>query len=148
MNLLQNGSKAIIATYLFAVLLLLTACPGQNDWEYDNLPGDYSITKLNSQDVSFCSKDGQRLIDRYITAFCYNSQFIGLQRVPINTPYNELFDSKIWDDSKPEYYLIDTATDAIYGPWSVDNYYKEIEKYGISEMCEWIATAPLHQPNN
>lgn len=149
MYMLRNGSKTILAACLVLVLLLLTGCPGFSDWEYD-LPNDYMIIRVNSQDIQFGKGDEEqytRLIDRYIVSFCFSDRYIGLQRIPIDTPYNELFRVEELDRSNIEFYLIDSETGTTYGPWTAAEYDEQIKILSVSGMSAWQSTSsnPGHE---
>ena len=36
---------------LLALMLTLTACAGAGDWKYEDLPGDYAVWRINSQET-------------------------------------------------------------------------------------------------
>ncbi len=83
------------------------------------------------------------VIDRYVQAFCYNDRYIGLEHL------RELVDPEEPDElypeldtSNPEYYLIDSEQDVIYGLYTKDEYMKQMKELHISEMGEWIPTVP------
>ena len=137
------GGNLFLGVWICLLVLTLTGCPGLSDWEYNDLPGNYSIIKVNSQDIQFGKRYAgsySMLIDRYVVKFCNDSQYVGLQRIPINTPYDERFDIAELQDVKPEYYLIDSATDTIYGPWSENEYYDYVEQHNILKNCQWVST--------
>ena len=119
-----NFTKTVV--FLISVLILtLTGCAGNGDWAYDDLPDDYSIWRINSQDIQFGKSSGNILtpvVGRYIIAFCHDDQYIGLQRIPLEKQYRGGSDIKALVKSNPEYYLIDSDTDFLYGPMTYAEY--------------------------
>ena len=123
--------------------MVLAACvgPGRNDWQY-NLPNAYCIQYINSRDILLKDTDARSssssiVIDRYVTAFCYNDRFVGLQCVDVPQDAAEEIDR-----THPDFYLVDTQDDAVYGPFTEEVYRQTLEALKASEMCEWIATVP------
>lgn len=134
------NSRWLIVFVAILLTISITACGGLGDWTFDDLPGEgYEITRFNGQDISL-DKSGKTVIDRYIIAFCYDTKYIGVQRIPIHTPYNEIFNVEDLDFSTLEYFLVDTQTDIIYGPCTQDEYANYLDEFNISEMTEWIVT--------
>lgn len=124
-------------------MLMLTGCPAFTDWEYNDLPNDYAISRVNVQNIQLNKEsDGlyRKVVDKFIIAFCYNSRYIALQRVPIDNTNTEMFDVEKIYASNPEYYLIDSETDTVYGPLTIKEYEEQIINLHIENMCEWIST--------
>ena len=42
---------------LLALMLTLTACAGAGDWKYEDLPGDYAVWRINSQEIPLVCVD-------------------------------------------------------------------------------------------
>ena len=59
MSIKRTGNKVRIAMCLFLLILSMNmvGC-GLGDWGYDNLPGDYSIERINSQNILLCKREG------------------------------------------------------------------------------------------
>lgn len=141
---LKKICKIMMLVLLLMLTSILTSCAGLSDWGYDNLPGEYAIWRINSQDIQLVKVDGSSgapIIDRYVIAFCYDDRYIGIQRVPLERQYSGVLDIDAIDKSNPEFYLIDTETDAVYGPWKYTEYSKGIINFEITGMCEWILTS-------
>lgn len=127
----------------------LTACPAYSDWEYDRLPNNYAIIRVNSESIVFGknNKTFDQIIDRYIKEFCYNESYIALKRIPMDEiSYNESVDIEDFGVSDIEFYLIDAMQDIIYGPYTADEYSEQCQHLDIGEMCAWIDTIdkPTH----
>jgi len=143
--------KVIFLTLPMVLTLFLTGCPAMSDWEYDNLPGEYSIWKINDEDIQLVKVNGDPVVGRYIIAFCYNDRYIGLQRIPLEREYGSVVvDVETLDKSNPEFYLIDAEIGSVFGPWTKEEYLDSITELGITEMCEWILTdsKPVDPGNN
>ena len=143
MSIKQNGNKIILIMCAVLLTSTLTGCPARDDWSYSELPNEYMIMRVNGGDVQFGKVENQQYvkrIDRYVIAFSYGERYIGIQQIPIESPYSEMINVEELDQSKLEYYLIDSETDVIYGPWTLYEYNNELEECEISDMCEWIST--------
>ena len=46
---------------LLALMLTLTACAGAGDWKYEDLPGDYAVWRINSQEIPLVCVDDDGL---------------------------------------------------------------------------------------
>lgn len=139
----RYGMKMSILASLMALTLLLTGCPAMSDWQYNNLPGEYSIWRINIQDIQLVKVNGNSgdpVVGRYIIAFCYSDRYIGLQRIPLEREYDGVIDVENLDKSNPEFYLIDAEIGSVFGPWTKEEYLDNITELGITEMCEWIFT--------
>lgn len=138
------GSKAGIMFALIGLFITLTSCPAVEDWSYSDLPNEYEIWHINTHDIALGKMDSEHVfrktIDEYVTFFCYNTKYIGVQAVYIDPalPYEEI-DIKALN---PEYYLLDTAEEIVCGPYTEDEYLDQLEYIGIVDMCSWIATVP------
>jgi len=141
MYIKQSGNRFLLKVLLILILLMsITACGGLGDWTFDDLPGeDYAIMRLNGEDISLV-KSERKVIDRYIIAFCYDTTYIGLKRIPIDLAYDEHFNIDDLDFSRLEYYLVDSQTDIIYGPCTQDEYVRYLDEFNIAEMTEWVLT--------
>ena len=42
-------------------MLTLTACAGAGDWKYEDLPGDYAVWRINSQEIPLVCVDDDGL---------------------------------------------------------------------------------------
>ena len=145
MNTRPNGNnmlKSLLCFCLLLILMLQTSCGGVGDWSYD-LPNNYQILRVNSNSVVFGKYEDlfERKLDRYIVSFCFNDCYIGLERIPLDDiPPDQQIDIKKFDRTNSEYYLMDSANDLLYGPYSKDDYNEQCNDLGINDMCEWIET--------
>ena len=130
---------------VIVLLLFLAGCGGMGDWSYDALPSEYAIWRLNSQDIRLVKENevaADNVVERYVVAFCHNSRYIGIQRVPLDSSYTNIMDMNTLDKSNPEFYLIDSTTDFVDGPLTEEEYNDQITELGIEDMCQWISTDP------
>ena len=130
---------------VIVLLLFLAGCGGMGDWSYNALPAEYAIWRLNSQDIQLVKENqvsADTVVGRYVTAFCYNSRYVGIQRIPMDRSYSKEEDIDMLDKSNPEFYLIDCSTDSVTGPMTEQEYSSKIVEVGIQDMCQWIPTDP------
>lgn len=45
-------------------------------------------------------------------------------------------------DAEILYYLVDTSTDEVHGPYTLDEYEKCVEELEINDPSDWIKTVP------
>lgn len=143
---IKRSGRDVLLIGALILTLMLTSCGGLQDWIYDKLPNGYEIWRVNSQDIGLCKREGDSTelkIDRYITAFCYNDSYIGIQRLMIDEsiPYADVNIEEM-DQSNPSYYLVDAANDLIMGPYTAEEYDDQIKALNIQALCDWIKTVP------
>lgn len=125
--------------------MLLSGClgPGTSDWSYA-LPNGYEIWRVNSRSIH-CLKvkgsGGTAVLDQYVSAFSYGQQYVGLQCVAVPEDLNETIDT-----SDPTYYLLDTSTGSVTGPYTQEEYAAETGE--LESMCDWIPTRPAPEGAN
>ncbi len=127
------------ALLCLALAFLLAGCigPGASDWRYE-LPNDYEIWRINSRSIRCIRAEGNQgshVLDGYVSAFCYDERNVGLQCVSVSEDLQEEIDT-----SAPDYYLLDTQTGELSGPWSLAEW--EGNAAGLAELCPWKATNP------
>ena len=138
--------KRIVA-FLVVVIFVFLCCscdvgigPGMNDWHYI-LPNEYEIIHISPSDiVCVTRKPGYSnafVVERQVTEFCFNERYIGLKRArPLEDSPRE------FDVANPEYYLVDTMSGDVGGPFDEEMYIMEIDKLQIDNMYKWISTSP------
>lgn len=136
--------KLLIFGGIVFCIMMLSSC-GVSDWIYD-LPNGYSIWRINVNDIALIKEtdeSSKNALDRYILEFCYNDAFVGIKRLSIdeNVSYQDVNIENL-DKSNPDYYLVDTTSDFVLGPYTEEEYYIQIETLEIDDMCGWIKTVP------
>ena len=143
--------KQFVSFFVVAIFVFLCcACdfgfgPGVNDWHYA-LPNDYEIVHISPSDIVCVTKktgySNVFVVERQVIEFCFNERYVGLKRaLPLVDASNPEQYSREFDVSNPEYYLVDTMSDDVFGPFDKEMYIMEIEKMQLSNMCEWISTS-------
>ncbi len=140
-----------ILILIFGVVFL-SGCfgPGINDWDF-SLPNNYSIWHINSNQIELVLEDSSNdasatpvLEDKFVVGFLYNENYVGVKAV--NQSYIDSKKSdglKIKDIVKEEileYYILDTFTGKIYGPYNVKQFDAELDKLGATNMSVWYNT--------
>lgn len=152
-----NGSRFLYRLFIIPILgfifvialtlLFVFSSGGTGDWTYNNLPNNYVIVRFNSNDINFGLESSensyQKIIDRYIVAFCFNSQYICLQRINMDSiPYDEHIDITKYSESDLEYYIVDSTSGSVYGPLSKTEFEANFSTLQITNICDWIKTTP------
>lgn len=70
---------------LLALMLTLTACAGAGDWKYEDLPGDYAVWRINSQEIPLVCVDDDGLtakpvVEGYVYAVAWDESTIYVQQ--------------------------------------------------------------------
>ena len=136
--------KSIIILLLVCVMAFFSGCV--SDWIYE-LPNDYAISnnayttielaKITSRYGDGCTLD--IVIETYINEFSYNEQYIAVKQFNPEKLDFENFNSN--DFSNPSYYLVDTVSTNIYGPYkSQEEFDFACEELNVVGLCEWIST--------
>lgn len=151
-RIVRNGRSVIYKMMIGAAILLLSilaACSfadsaeevGNSDWSYD-LPNDYAIWHVNSRNIVCGKKRTPHSISdvggTYVTQFCYNSQYVCLQCADVPSDLSEEIDT-----SNPDYYIIDTNTDAVNGPLKKEAFEELLDSMDPEEFTPWIQTKPM-----
>lgn len=139
---------------VLSLLVLLAGCfglGGSGDWDYP-LPNDYVISRMNAVDIQLVKMrteySGHSIIPRFITEFAYNDRYVGLERLPLDDGFrsveelNRLLKTRTAEDC--EYYLVDTETDTVLGPFDAAGFAAACEESGAGDLGEWIETSSLH----
>lgn len=137
----------LLITIIIVFALLLCSCGGLQDWEYDLLPNNYEIWRINSEDIALVKNDGSIcVINRYILEFCYNDSYIGIKKIMVDesVPYHEVYIEEM-DATNPSYFLVYTVNDTVMGPYTSEEYAIKIKELEIESMCDWLKTVPKPQ---
>ena len=109
------------------------------------MPNDYAISnnayttielaKITSRYGDSCTLD--IVIETYIHEFSYNEQYIAVKQFNPEKLDFENFNSN--DFSNPSYYLVDTVSTNVYGPYkSQEEFDFACEELNVVGLCEWI----------
>lgn len=140
--------KYLVIGVLIIVTLLMGACSifdfnsktSNNDWSYA-LPNDYVIWHINSRRIVCGKRSTEQSIanvgGNYVVKFCYNNQFICLQCVDVPDNLSESI-----DESNPQFYIINTVNDEIFGPLSKGEYLEKTSDMNFDNLSSWISTKP------
>lgn len=139
----------LLSTMLSGCLsILLSLTGGAGDW-YFTLPNYYYVMHINNHDISVAKGEedligGPTVLGPFVISFCYNQRYVGIEQLPIpeGTKDNTEIDQILEKSTAAEYryYLIDTQTNEIYGPFLPEEYYQKCNEIGVNDFCEWINT--------
>lgn len=127
-----------LGVWALCCALMLAGC-GLSDWSY-SLPNEYEIVRVNSVDIVLCSEEDGTVLDGHVKAFCYNDVYVGIQHLTVED--RSTFDVDKYDESAVQYYLVDTASKALYGPYTAAEYTAKAEELQVGTLCQWIGTTP------
>jgi hypothetical protein len=150
MNIRRNG-KALFKTIIVALTVMSTLCAcsaywfvgdGRGDWTLDLFDG-YVICRVNSYEILLGHKEnpadagGSIIIPNfYISGYQLYKPYICLEGV--RTKKMAASDEEL-NNMQLSYYLIDTTTDEVFGPFTT---FDDLVKYGDSIQLEisesWI----------
>ena len=134
----------IFVCVFVSIVVLFTGSSGLSDWSYEDLPNSYEVWRINSQDIvvgKVSDNDSFEVkIERFVLEFSYNDRFIGVKQFPIKQDYNIAIDVKKIDTSNLDYYIIDSNSDTIYGPYNYYEYKNKCDELKVGTMKEWVKT--------
>ena len=136
---------AICFLLVFLLLLPLSSCiriGGAGDWTFD-LPGEYTVMRFNNLCIKVI-KDGATVVGEYIEAFCFGETYVGVKRIPFDFESGRHEDidhvPTVYPDTEREYYLLDTASGSLYGPYTSEEFTARCEELTVTDLCDWIST--------
>ena len=152
-------SKCVLL-FLFCGLLLfnLFGCRiirwnPRGDWEYKDLPGEYSLIRTNNKNIVLESSRWLPIPDRenaatktrvatYISAICNNERYIAVRWTsPEEIDFDRIQEH---DFSTAEYYLVDSTNDTLYGPFDTEkDFMQQCEELSVGNLTEWIDTLSM-----
>lgn len=141
-----SGRKITCLILIIVSLTCFTACPALTDWEY-KLPNNYKVVHINIDDIHLSKErpsgnGGDAIVGRFILEFCNNDRYVGVKRVS-DEGYDS-FDIDEADLTKLEYYIVDTLEDAVYGPFTEEEYNEQLSVLQINDLGDWIKTSDVN----
>ena len=135
----------IVFLLMLTLLLSLSSCiriGGAGDWTFD-LPGGYSVMRANNLCIEVI-QDRTTVIEGYIEAFCFGKTHVGVKRIPFDYLAQRHEDIEhvptAYPDTEREYYLLDTASGSLYGPYTSEEFTARCEELTVTDLCDWIST--------
>ena len=123
----------------------------KGEWEYDNLPGDYSIVNTGGNLISLVKmtseKGGPVVVSGYVAEFCCDGKYIAVKRAAdASWPVGDFSAEPTYDINSIEYYIVDSSADGEkYGPYDRLGFIDKCNELSI-EFEDWIKTYPC--PND
>ena len=138
--------KKVLIVFLTLVLLVsLSSCiriGGAGDWTFD-LPGGYTVIRANNLCIEVI-KDRATVVGEYIEAFCFGETYVGVKRIPFDFESGRHEDIEhvptAYPDTEREYYLLNTASGSLYGPYTAEEFTARCEELAVTDLCDWIST--------
>lgn len=139
---------------LLIILCANASACGLTDWGYA-LPNDYAVLSANSYSITIGGPERPAgnswpiVIENYVTAFCFNERYVGAKQVPIDREKVDLEDfDKAVKTGETVYYIVDTETQQVYGPWATEEeYLQKCTDLQITGLCDWISTKRINVGN-
>lgn len=151
-QMLRNRKCAIRTLIIIVVAsAILAGCAGLGDWETP-LRNDYMITRVNGHCITLTrpmessNYASETVIPKFfISSFCYNDRYIGLLGVPTEDTFatdDEL--NQAWYGECTTYYLVDTVTDTVWGPFQTESEFSTQCAASAGEAPgPWLSTKEL-----
>ena len=122
---------------LLLLLVIVTGCTKDQNWMY-SLPNEYAIDRSNVETIQLVKEEnGEKevVVSQYITGFALlNDRYVYLQTVRNYTNDEDTSTVIVL------YYLLDSETDALTGPFTLDNRDVILENIGVTEAPTLIQT--------
>ncbi len=142
----------LLLVLILAVVLFVSSCAAMSDWIYKDLPAEYEVWRCNACSIILCKSTGDYtasdVIPYYLKAFCDDGRYIGAKTLNREQGEDESHDSfsafihETSTDADCLWYLVDSETDDIFGPYTQEEYEAQLHLFGIDNMGEWINTSP------
>lgn len=136
--------RSVVILWLICISAFLSGCV--SDWIYE-LPHDYAISnnayatielvKITSRYRDSCTLD--IVVETYVNEFSYNEHYVAVKHFDPEKLDFENFNSN--DFSNPSYYLVDTVSTNMYGPYETEAAFETAcLELNVGELSEWICT--------
>ena len=140
----------IFLSFLLVLLLLLSGCQfwGTTEMHYA-FPNGYFVSRINGRQITIALNKyfetdpedltGVTVIKQfYVKGFCNNERYVGL--FGTHTQLHYATDDEI-ESGAIQYYLIDTETKTIYGPYiDQSEYEKFLQEINCVGLSDWLET--------
>ncbi len=125
---------------LLLLLVIVTGCTKDQNWMY-SLPNEYAIDRSNVETIQLVKEEnGEKevVVSQYITGFALlNDRYVYLQTARNYTNDEDTSTVIVL------YYLVDSETDAVTGPFTLDNRDVILENFGVTEAPTLIQTGSM-----
>ena len=125
---------------LLLLLVIVTGCTKDQNWMY-SLPNEYAIDRSNVETIQLVKEEnGEKevVVSQYITGFALlNDRYVYLQTARNYTNDEDTSTVIVL------YYLVDSETDAVTGPFTLDNLDVILENIGVTEAPTLIQTGSM-----
>lgn len=125
---------------LLLLLVIVTGCTKDQNWMY-SLPNKYAIDRSNVETIQLVKEEnGEKevVVSQYITGFALlNDRYVYLQTARNYTNDEDTSTVIVL------YYLVDSETDAVTGPFTLDNRDVILENIGVTEAPTLIQTGSM-----
>lgn len=125
---------------LLLLLVIVTGCTKDQNWMY-SLPNEYAIDRSNVETIQLVKEEnGEKevVVSQYITGFALlNDRYVYLQTARNYTNDEDTSTVIVL------YYLVDSETDAVTGPFTLDNRDVILENIGVTEAPTLIQTGSM-----
>lgn len=125
---------------LLLLLVIVTGCTKDQNWMY-SLPNEYAIDRSNVETIQLVKgENGEKevVVSQYITGFALlNDRYVYLQTARNYTNDEDTSTVIVL------YYLVDSETDAVTGPFTLDNRDVILENIGVTEAPTLIQTGSM-----
>ena len=125
---------------LLLLLVIVTGCTKDQNWMY-SLPNEYAIDRSNVETIQLVKEEnGEKevVVSQYITGFALlNDRYVYLQTARNYTNDEDTSTVIVL------YYLVDSETDAVTGPFTLDNRDVILENIGVPEAPTLIQTGSM-----
>ena len=125
---------------LLLLLVIVTGCTKDQNWMY-SLPNEYAIDRSNVETIQLVKEEnGEKevVVSQYITGFALlNDRYVYLQTARNYTNDEDTSTVIVL------YYLVDSETDAVTGPFTLDNRDVILENIGVTVAPTLIQTGSI-----
>lgn len=125
---------------LLLLLVIVTGCTKDQNWMY-SLPNEYAIDRSNVETIQLVKEENGEMevvVSQYITGFALlNDRYVYLQTARNYTNDEDTSTVIVL------YYLVDSETDAVTGPFTLDNRDVILESIGVDSAPSLTQTGTM-----
>ena len=119
-------------------MFFLSSCAGANDWAYSDLPKDYEIWRINTNEVALVKRisdtGADKVVPSYVSRIAWDENFILAQQQSDSDSTSQTI----------SFYIVDVNSEDIYGPFSESEFNECAKQLPITiDESDWIVTSNL-----
>ena len=143
MGIMRKKMQLIKLILVVICCFILSGCAGASDYHID-LPGNYSLIRSSAHQVTINEKDEiegtwkSAIIPPKIVKVAFNENYVLVKQLGLKrrNPNDSSDTYEIPDETKINYWILDTALGIPHGPFSENEFYEKKIEFSISDEIQ------------